>query len=50
MGRNTRYLESPATSEENSYDYRVEWDDKFGNYNFNTRELIHYGPGSRYFS
>ena len=50
MGRSTRYLESSATNEENSYDYRVEWDDKFGDYNFKTCELTHHGPGSRYFS
>lgn len=27
MGRGTRYLESSATEEEDSYGYRVEWDD-----------------------
>jgi len=27
VGKSTRYLESPATPEEDSYRYRVEWDD-----------------------
>ena len=49
MSRSTRYLESSATEEENSYDYRVEWDDKLGNYNFQTRELEHSGPGAEWF-
>lgn len=50
MSRSTRYLESSATEEENSYDYRVEWDDKLGDYNFQTHELERQGAGSRYFS
>lgn len=50
MGRSIRYLESSATPEEDSYDYRVEWDDKLGDYNFQTRELEHYGAGSRCFT
>ena len=27
MGRGSRFLESSATEEEDSYEYRVEWDD-----------------------
>ena len=50
MGKGTRFLESSATEEEDSYDYRVEWDDKVGNYDFQTREFEHYGSGSFYFS
>ena len=49
MGRSTRYLESSATDEENSYDYKVEWDDVLGFHNFNTRKFTHCGPGSMYF-
>ena len=30
MGRGTRYLESFATEKEDSYRYRVEWDDYKG--------------------
>ena len=46
MGKNTRYLESDATVEENSYNYRVEWDDVLGDFDYNTRILEHLGPGS----
>lgn len=49
MGRNTRFLESSATAEENSYDYRVEWDDVLGDYDYETRVLEHKGPGSHDF-
>lgn len=42
--RNTRYLESPATTYENSFNYRVEWDDRF-----NADTMQHEGPGSIYY-
>jgi hypothetical protein len=50
MGRGMRFLESSATPEEDSYGYRVEWDDQ----TTSVREIIrnggkieHYGSGSR---
>lgn len=50
MGRGMRFLESSATPEEDSYGYRIEWDDQVTS----VREMIrygrdieHYGPGSR---
>ena len=43
MGRNMRFLESDATPEEDSHDYRVEWDDRvYFDDDFN---LKHDGPG-----
>ena len=49
MGRGTRFLESPATPEEDSFRYRVEWDDVItdnGEYGIKLK-IIHLGPGSR---
>lgn len=50
MGRNnTRYLESPATEEEDSYNYRVEWDKhETSDYDFSERKLnvTDFGSGS----
>ena len=50
MGRKTSYLESAATENEDSYEYRVEWDDHI-TVEFNWRENItkaeHHGSGSR---
>ncbi len=50
MGRGSRFLESSSTPEQDSYDYRVEWDDQ----TTSAREMVrnggtieHYGPGSR---
>jgi hypothetical protein len=50
MARGMRYLESSATPEEDSYRYRVKWDDQ----TTSVKEMIknggkieHYGPGSR---
>lgn len=48
MSRNTRSLESPATTEENNYDYRVEWNDHLF-YNYKTETLEHNGSGARYY-
>lgn len=42
---------SPATDEENSYDYRLEWDDKIVYENLPEPPYIestHEGPGSRF--
>ena len=50
MGRKMRFLESSATPEEDSYGYRVEWDDRVSSVKetFNNGGKIeHYGPGSR---
>ncbi len=49
MGRGSRFLESPATSEEDSYRYRVEWDDVItDNGERGTKwAIVHLGPGSR---
>ena len=50
MGRSTRYLESSATPEQDSYGYRVEWDDRTTSVREMIRnggEIEHYGPGSR---
>lgn len=48
-----RFKETAATKEENSYDYRVEWEDRMSS----AKEMIlsgkgveHYGPGSRFFA
>lgn len=52
MGRGLSFLESPATEEEDSYDYRVEWDDHFEvihNTPFDS-ELVKYGSGSNSYS
>lgn len=49
MGRASRFQESSATPEEDSYGYRVEWDDVItdnGEYGIKL-EIIHMGPGSR---
>ncbi len=50
MGRGTRFLESSATPEEDSYDYRVEWNDKI-EYVYATAgnggKVEHYGFGQR---
>lgn len=50
MGRGTRYLESSATEKEDSYGYRVEWDDCITvDYDWHERcmKAHHAGPGSR---
>ena len=50
MGRSMRYLESSATPEQDSYGYRVEWDDSTTSVREMVRngvEIEHYGPGSR---
>lgn len=46
MSKGMRFMESPATSEEDSYDYRVEWDDHV--LYFKNGE--HLGAGSEYFT
>lgn len=49
MGRGTRYLESSATEKEDSYGYRVEWDDRITvNYDCDERRMKaeHGGPGA----
>lgn len=49
MGRGSRFLESSATEEEDSYEYRVEWDDQISvKYDLNEQcvKTEHYGPGS----
>ena len=50
MGKGLSFLESSATPEEDSYEYRVEWDDSLSS----SAEMIkngfkveHYGSGSR---
>ncbi len=50
MGRGTRFLESSATEEEDSYNYRVEWDDYITvdyDWNESTMKTEQHGPGSR---
>ena len=50
MGRGTRFLESSATEEEDSYKYRVEWDDYITvdfDLNDRTMKSEHHGAGSR---
>ena len=50
MGRDGRFLESPATPEEDSYGYRVEWRDRESSaYEMlrNGMKIKHYGPGSK---
>ena len=50
MGKGIRYLESSATPEEDSYGYRVEWDDYLiSNYDRTEScvKIQHRGPGSR---
>ena len=49
MARGTRFLESSATPEEDSYGYRVEWDDRTTSIKEMIRnggEIEHYGSGS----
>lgn len=49
MGKGTRFLESSATPEEDSYRYRVEWDDQTTSVKemvYNGGVLEHYGFGS----
>ena len=48
MAKNISFLESSATPEENSYDYRVEWDD-YLIYNYGTKKVEHNGPGIKYY-
>ncbi|MBQ4559630.1 MAG: hypothetical protein IJA54_04810 [Tyzzerella sp.] len=53
MGRGTRFLESSATEQEDSYGYRVEWDDYITvDYDWNEKCLKteHHGSNSRYVS
>ena len=50
MSRKTGYLESSATVEENSYNYRVEWDDYITSRYDNEEWCIkceHHGSGFR---
>lgn len=50
MGRGSRFLESPATEEEDSYKYRIEWDDHITiDYDLNEScmKTKHDGYGSR---
>lgn len=50
MGRGTRYLETSATAEEDSYGYRVEWDDCITvdfDWSEHRMKAKHAGPGSR---
>ncbi|MBR2891170.1 MAG: hypothetical protein IKC22_02180 [Bacilli bacterium] len=49
MRKNSRFLETSATYEENLCDYRVEWDDHLGDFHYDTGVLDHDGPGSHYF-
>ena len=50
MGRGTRFLESSATEEEDSYEYRVEWDDHIV-VDYDRKEgcmkTTHHGAGTR---
>lgn len=49
MGRGTRFLESSATTEEDSYEYRVEWDDYITvdyDWNESVMKAEHHGAGS----
>jgi len=44
-----RFEESPATPEEDSYDYRLEWDDYIrfeDDFRAGTSKAFHCGPGS----
>ncbi len=52
MGRGLGYLESPATEEENSCDYRVEWDDHIEVVytSMFDSEIVHHGSGSDSYS
>ena len=53
MGRGMRFLESSGTPEDDSYGYRVEWDDRTTSIKEmvnNGGKIEHYGPGSRYVS
>jgi hypothetical protein len=50
MGKGMRFLESSATPEEDSYGYRVEWDDRTTSIREMSRnggKIENYGPGSR---
>ena len=50
MGRGMRFLESSSTPQEDSYRYRVEWDDQTTSVKEmikNGGEIEHYGSGSR---
>ena len=50
MGKSTRYLESSATIGEDSYSYRIEWDDSTTSVKDMFRngfQIEHYGPGSK---
>lgn len=53
MGRGTRFLESSATEQEDSYEYRVEWDD-YITVDYDRSEQCmkteHHGSDSRYVS
>jgi len=49
VGKGIRYLESPATDEENSYNYRVEWEDHYEMIYDSSNpagSVVHNGPGS----
>ncbi len=50
MGRGSRFLETSATEKEDSYSYRVEWDDQItGSYDRTEGriKIEHHGSGSR---
>ena len=50
MARGMRFRESSATPEQDSYEYRVEWDDRTTSVKEmfrNGGEIEHYGPGFR---
>jgi len=50
MGRGMRFLESSVTPEEDSYGYRIEWDDQTTSVREmfrNGGKIEHYGSGSR---
>ena len=46
MSRYADFRESSATETENSYDYRVEWDDCIRDYDYDKKEVIHQGYDS----
>lgn len=49
MSRDMRFRESPATPEEDSYKYRIEWDDSISSVDeiVTTGEIKHFGSGSQ---
>jgi len=48
MSRGSSFLESSSTPEEDSYRYRIEWDDRVSSARemlLNGMKIKHYGPG-----